>query len=78
MPADELPQPRPDDRGLAVAGARELADQTVAAWTEFIAIAEGLDMDAPTRVKKTPVRAIIAKVGTWPQSRQLAQILADA
>lgn len=78
MAQEDLPQPRPDDRGLAVAGARKLADQTIAAWTEFLSLVEGLDMDAPTRVKNTPVRAIVAKVGTWPQSRQLPQILADA
>ncbi len=78
MPADQLPRPGPNDRGLAVAGARVIAQETVEAWTAFLAVAGSVDIDAPARVKKTSTRAVITKVGSWPESRQLPEILADA
>lgn len=78
MPAEQLPALGPDDRGLAAVGARTIAEETIAAWTEFLDIASEVDIEAPTRAKKTSARAIIARVGSWPQSRQLPQIIADA
>jgi len=76
--AEQLPTLGPDDHGLAVAGARTIAQETITAWTEFLDIARDVDIEAPIRVKKSSARAIIARVGSWPQSRQLPQIVADA
>ena len=55
-----------------------LADQTLQAWTDFHTSIAGVDLDAKTRVKRERARALIAKVGDWPESRQLPEILADA
>ncbi|NQU36879.1 MAG: hypothetical protein HQ526_04690 [Actinobacteria bacterium] len=78
MSAEPLPILGPDDHGLAAAGARTIAEETISAWTSFLDIASDVDLEAPTRVKKTSARAIVARVGSWPESRQLPQIIADA
>lgn len=74
----EAISPTQSDRGLASANPRLVADQTLQAWNDFLRAIDAVDIDAPTRLKKTPARALIAKVGDWPESRQLPQILADA
>lgn len=66
------------DRGLASRDPLLLAEQTAAAWGAFRDGIDQVDVHAPTRVKKEWAGAVIAKVGEWPQSRQLPQILADA
>jgi hypothetical protein len=78
MRTEQFPALGPDDHGLATAGARTIAQETITAWTQFLEIADGVDIDAPSRVKQTSARAIITRVGSWPQSRQLPQIIADA
>ena len=66
------------ERGLASSDPLALADQTLQAWTDFHTSIAGVDLDAKTRVKRERARALIAKVGDWPESRQLPEILADA
>ncbi len=78
MTNDDIPTLGPKDCGLAVEGARKLAEQTVTAWTDFLDVVADVDVDAPSRVKKTTAREILTRVGTWPQSRDLSQILTDA
>ncbi len=68
----------PPNLGLASRDPLALAQQTLDAWSDFRAAIENVDLDARTRVKRTRVRALIAKVGDWPESRQLSEILADA
>lgn len=70
--------PSPTDRGLASADPIGLAERTFGAWADFRASIDAVDIDATTRWKKRRARSVIAKVGDWPESRQLPQILADA
>ena len=64
--------------GLASSDPLALANQTLQAWTDFYSAVVDVDLDAKTRVKRERARALIAKVGDWPESRQLPEILADA
>lgn len=64
--------------GLASSDPVTLADQTLQAWSDFHVAVSDVDLDAKTRVKRERARALIAKVGDWPESRQLPEILADA
>lgn len=64
--------------GLASSDPISLADQTLQAWSDFHTAIGDVDLDAKTRVKRERARALIAKVGDWPESRQLPEILADA
>lgn len=70
--------PTKSDRGLATGNARLVAEKTLQAWDDFLTALETVDVDAPTRVKKAPARSIIAKIGEWPESRQLPDIVGDA
>lgn len=70
--------PTSSDRGLATSDAERVGRQTVQAWDDFLAALTSVDFDAPSRLRRTPARAIVAKVGDWPESRQLAEILDDA
>jgi hypothetical protein len=70
--------PQRHDRGLASAGRRDLATQTATAWDDFLSVAASVDLDTPTRRRGSLGRAIVAKVGDWPESHQLTQILTDA
>lgn len=64
--------------GLAGQDPLALAQQTLDAWSDFRESLETVDFDSKTRVKRQSARALIAKVGDWPESRQLPEILADA
>lgn len=64
--------------GLASSDPVTLADQTLQAWSDFHSAVSDVDLDTKTRVKRERARALIAKVGDWPESRQLPEILADA
>lgn len=70
--------PGPDDRGIATNDPLDLSQQTHRAWSEFRDAIDPVDIDALTRVKRRPARAVIAKVGDWPESRQLPEIVAAA
>ena len=73
-----IAEPNPTDKGMASAAPETLAEQTWRAWADFRGAIEAVDVDADTRVKRRRARTIIAKVGDWPESRQLPEILADA
>lgn len=72
------PEPAPQDRGLASAGQRDLATQTAWAWDDFHSVAASIDLEGPTRRRGIAARTIVAKMGDWPESHQLSQILTDA
>lgn len=73
---DLIPEPR--SRGLATPGPRELAIDAASGWTDFMEAVKDVDLDGPARNTKSPARAIIAKVGAWPEGRQLQGIADDA
>ncbi len=70
--------PSAGERGVlssdpAGAGARALA-----CWDAMIALAEQSDLQAVARAKGRLGREVLLPLGRWPQTRSLAQILADA
>jgi hypothetical protein len=74
------PDLTPDDgeRGVlssdpAGAGARALTS-----WDAFIALAEKADLGSVARAKGRLGREVCLPLGTWPQTRSLGEILADA
>lgn len=64
--------------GLASADPELLALRTEQAWQDFREAIPDVDLTASARVKRQSPGAVIAKVGDWPESRQLPEILADA
>lgn len=73
-----MPSVAPGPIGLASAGPQQLALRTEQAWRDFRQAISTVDLTASTRVKRRSPGAVIAKVGDWPESRQLPEIVADA
>lgn len=79
MPPDARPhEPRPGERGLASAPLAELAASLDAAWSAFLDVVAGTDLDAPTRLPGWRGREVVAHLGSWPEQDRLARRLAEA
>lgn len=48
------------------------------AWTEFIAVAEASDLDAPSRLPGWSGRDVCTHLGSWPDHRTLTAVLDSA
>lgn len=65
-------------RGLASGQLDELAGRVVAAWDTFIAIAEQVDLEAPSRLPGWRGREVLVHLGTWDDSSPLAGAVLSA
>jgi uncharacterized protein (TIGR03083 family) len=58
--------------------AADVAALVLPAWDEFIALAADVDLDAPSRVPGWTARAVCVHLGSWPGSRTLERMRAEA
>ena len=70
--------PTPGEQGVLTADATAAGTRTLDAWDAFIALAEQVDLAATARAKGRLGRDVLLPLGRWPQTRSLAEILADA
>lgn len=70
--------PSEGECGLASWEPADLAALVLPAWDEFIDIAGGVDLDAPTRLTGWTARHVCVHLGSWPGSRTLDRIRAEA
>jgi hypothetical protein len=71
-------QPAEDERGLASWDPADLAALVLPAWDAFRALAEDIDLDAPSRVTGWSARDVCVHLGSWPGSRTLQRMRAEA
>ena len=70
--------PADDECGLASWEPADLAALVLPAWDDFIDLAGSVDLDAPSRVPGWTARAVCVHLGSWPGSRSLQQMVAEA
>ncbi len=66
------------ERGLASAPGDRLARSVARSWELFVAMVDGVDLDAVTRAKGLTAREVVIPLGAWDDNRPLADLLADA
>lgn len=71
-------QPAEGERGLASWEAADLSDLLLPAWDDFLDLVAALDLDEPSRLTGWTVRDICVHLGSWPGSRSLLQMRAEA
>lgn len=79
--ADHVPKllrPAPGDCGVMSDGLAEVAARSTRAWQLIAEMAEQVDLHGPTRSKANRARDLLIGVGDWPDSRGLADMVADA
>ncbi len=70
----EIPQPK----GLLTEAPHELAQRTIRAWEIFAEVAATVDLAGRTRSRQRMARELVIALGTWPDSRGIPGLLADA
>lgn len=70
--------PADGECGLASWEPADLAALVLPAWDDFIDLAGAVDLDAPSRVPGWTARAVCVHLGSWPGSRSLQQMVAEA
>ncbi len=70
--------PRPGERGLATSDPDRLAAGIAQSWALFAALADDVDLDAPSRAKGLLAREVVIPLGAWDDNRPLAVLLDDA
>lgn len=70
----EIPQPK----GLLTSDPADLARRTIRAWELFSEVADSVDLNAGTRSRQRSAREMVISLGTWPDSRGIPGLLADA
>lgn len=68
----------PSRTGLAGSSLPDLRDSVCAAWDDFCELAELTDLDRPSRLPGWTARDVVAHLGSWPEARTLATVLAAA
>lgn len=76
MPGNQIEASPP--RGFLTSEPDALARRTVRAWELFADVVAAVDLDGPTRSTRRGARAMVTSLGTWPDSRGIPEILADA
>lgn len=76
VPPDLMPTP--GERGVLSSQPDEAGRRAVDAWDAFIEQAARSDLGAKGRAKGRQGREVLLPLGRWPQTRSLAEILADA
>lgn len=80
-PVDHVPEmlrPSYGDCGLMSDDLAGLAKRSIRAWELFAGLADQIDMAGPTRSRGNRARDLLIGVGAWPDSRGLADMVADA
>lgn len=70
--------PLPGERGLSSGEPTELRDLIAAAWEDFLALAETVDLDAPTRCHGWSARGLLTHLGLWEGASGLSGALDEA
>ena len=65
-------------RGLTDAGRGVVAPMVLAAWDDFLAVAEGADLQRRTRLPGWRVHEVLTHLGSWPDYRALDGLVAGA
>lgn len=69
-----IPQPK----GLLTSDPEALARRTIRAWELFSEVAATVDLTSGTRSRQRSAREMVIGLGTWPDSRGIPELLADA
>ena len=71
---------RPDhgERGVLSRDLRETVARSLLAWDLFIKTAEQADLLAPSRSRRKRGLDVVLPLGTWPETRSLAQVIENA
>lgn len=69
---------RPVRAGLASLALAEQRDRVLASWDGFLAAAEGVDLDQPSRLPGWTGHDVLAHIGDWPGVTALDRLLAEA
>lgn len=56
----------------------DLAELLLPAWDEFVAIAEDVDLDGPSRLSGWRAREVCIHLGSWPGSRTFERVRREA
>ena len=72
------PRPVEGERGLASHDPQALAGRLTGAWNSFLALAESVDLDAPSRLAGWRAREVLVHLGTWPGHSSLQRVCDDA
>jgi uncharacterized protein (TIGR03083 family) len=78
VPSSPAVAPSEDERGLASWEPADIAALVLPAWDEFVAIADDVDLDAPSRLPGWTARDVCVHLGSWPGSRSLERMRAEA
>jgi len=70
----EIPQPK----GMLTEAPAVLAQRTISAWETFAEVVAAIDLSGRTRSRDRDARALVTALGTWPDSRGIPELLADA
>lgn len=70
--------PAPHELGLLTTDPHGLGGRTVRAWRVFAGVADRADLTAATRSRGNTARDLLVAVGSWPDSRGLGDMVADA
>lgn len=76
MPSTDVEPTRP--KGLLSGDPLELARRTTRAWELFAEAVAAADLDSPTRSSTRSARQMITALGSWPDSRGIRELIADA
>lgn len=68
----------PTRQGLADAGRAEVGGMVLQAWDAFIAQAEAVDLDRPTRLPGWRAHEVCVHLGCWDDHTALADLIASA
>jgi hypothetical protein len=70
--------PSAGEQGVLSSDPTAAGTRALACWDAMIALAEKADLQAVARAKGRLGREVLLPLGRWPQTRSLAQVLADA
>lgn len=76
MPSTDVEPTRP--KGFLSSDPAGLAQRTIRAWELFGEAVAAADLDGRTRSSRRNARQMITALGTWPDSRGIPQLIADA
>lgn len=65
-------------KGFLTSDPESLARRTVRAWELFASAVAACDLDGPTRSANRGARQMVTALGTWPDSRGVQELIADA
>ncbi len=70
--------PGEGERGLASYAVDDLRGLVLGAWDDFLDLAAGADLAAPTRLTAWDAHDLCVHLGSWPEARALQRMLGEA